>query len=343
MKVVIMAGGKGLRFWPRSVESKPKQFLELTSHESMLQQTYHRFLKHVDMADIYVVAGSSYIPLIREQLPHLDPSRLIVEPEQRDTGPCMALTARFFLQQNMDDVLVTAPSDQYIPDDKALMKALLEAEWLAKKKESIITLGIVPTRPETGYGYIRAASETIVGQVKRVLNFVEKPGEQQARELILEPDTYWNSGIFVWKPSTIDYYMKLYQRDMWNKLWLSGEPLETVYATLPKLSVDYAILEKAETVYMIPVHFVWDDVGSWVALERVFPKDDQGNLMFGEVYPLRANNSIIYAENQKVIAIGVDDLIIVSTKDGLLVCRKSEEQNIKIAINMMESSMFKSM
>lgn len=343
MKVVIMAGGKGLRFWPRSVESKPKQFLALTSHESMLQQTYHRFRKYVDISDIYVVTGSSYISLIREQLPLLDPSRMIVEPDQRDTGPCMALTARFFLQQDMDDVLVTAPSDQYIPDDKALMKTLLEAERLASKDKSIVTLGIVPTRPETGYGYIRAASESIIGQATRVLRFEEKPNEQRANELLLEPDTYWNSGIFVWKPSTIDYYMKLFQRDMWNKLWLSGESLETMYATLPKLSVDYAILEKAETVFTIPVHFVWDDVGTWSALERVFPPDDQGNLLFGEVYPLRASNSIIYAEDQKVITIGVDDLIIVSTKEGLLVCRKSEDQNIKIAINMMESSSFKPM
>ncbi|HEY1215888.1 MAG TPA: mannose-1-phosphate guanylyltransferase, partial [Bryobacteraceae bacterium] len=281
MKVVIMAGGKGLRFWPRSVEERPKQFLALTSHDSMLQQTYNRFRKYVDVADIYVVAGSSYIPLILEQLPLLEPSRLIVEPERRDTGPCMALTARFFLQQHVDDVLVTAPSDQYIPDDQALMKALLEAEQLATRDESIVTLGIIPTRPETGYGYIRATSETVIGQAKRVLRFVEKPNEQRARELMLEPDTYWNSGIFVWKPSTIDYYMKFYQRDMWNKLWLSGESLEHVYASLPKLSVDYAILEKAESVYTIPVHFVWDDVGTWTALERVYPRDDQGNLLFG--------------------------------------------------------------
>ncbi|MBD0381557.1 mannose-1-phosphate guanylyltransferase [Paenibacillus sedimenti] len=338
MKVVIMAGGKGLRFWPRSVEERPKQFLALTSRDSMLQMTYNRFRKNIDAADIYVVARSSYITLIREQLPYLDPSRLIIEPDQRDTGPCIALTARFFLQQGIDDVLVTAPSDQYIPDDKALMKALLEAERLAGKEKSIVTLGIVPTRPETGYGYIRAASESIAGQAQRVLKFVEKPNEQRARELLLEPDTYWNSGIFIWKPSTIDYYMKLYQRDLWNKLWLSEEPLETVYATLPKLSVDYAILEKATTVFTIPVHFVWDDIGSWTAMERVFPKDEQGNIIFGDVYPLHINNSIVYAEEQKVIAIGVEDLIIVSTKDGLLVCRKSEEQHIKMAMDMISAA-----
>lgn len=338
MKVVIMAGGKGLRFWPRSVEERPKQFLALTSNDSMLQQTYNRFHKYLDAADIYVVARSTYIALIREQLPNLDPSCLIIEPDQRDTGPCMALTARFFLQQGIDDVLVTAPSDQYIPDDNALMKALLEAERLAGLDKSIVTLGIIPTRPETGYGYIRADSKSIAGLAQRVLKFVEKPNDQRAREFLLEPDTYWNSGIFVWKPSTIDYYMKLFQRDLWNKLWLSEEPLETVYATLPKLSVDYAILEKATTVFMIPVHFVWDDIGSWTAMERVFPKDGQGNIIFGDVYPFRVNNSIVYAEDQKVIAIGVEDLIIVSTKDGLLVCRKSEEQCIKMVMDLMNGA-----
>ncbi|MBP1966964.1 mannose-1-phosphate guanylyltransferase [Paenibacillus aceris] len=338
MKVVIMAGGKGLRFWPRSVETKPKQFLALTSNESMLQQTYQRFSKYVDVADIYVVAGSSYIPLIREQLPLLDPSRMIVEPYQRDTGPCMALTARFFLQQELDDVIVTTPSDQYIPDDAELMNVLREAEMIARKDESIVTLGIVPTRPETGFGYIRADANSTLGQAKRVLRFVEKPNEQRAREFMKEPNMYWNSGIFIWKPSTINYYMKLHQSEMWNKLWLSDLPLEHVYASLPRLSVDYAILEKAERVYTIPVHFVWDDVGSWNALERVFPTDERGNLFFGDVHSLHATNSIIYAEGQKVVAIGVNDLIIVSTKDGLLVCPKSEEQNIKLAISMMEAS-----
>ncbi|MFC5447360.1 mannose-1-phosphate guanylyltransferase [Paenibacillus aestuarii] len=337
MKVVIMAGGKGLRFWPRSVEAMPKQFLTLTSHESMLQQTYDRFRKHMDVSDIYVVTGSSYVSLVHEQLPSLRPERLIVEPEQRDTGPSLGLTARFFLQQQLDDVLVTTPSDQYIPDDQALMAALLEAEQIAGQGESIVTLGIVPTRPETGYGYIQAASDPALGRAKRVLKFVEKPSEQRAKELIMEKDMYWNSGIFIWKPSTIDKNMKRFQPDMWSKLWSVDASFTEVYAALPKISIDYAILERAKSVYTIPVHFIWDDVGSWTSLERIYPKDEYGNLALGKVYVLETSNSIIYTDVQKVIAIGVEDLIIVSTKDGLLVCRKADEQKIKMAVNLMES------
>jgi len=337
MKVVIMAGGKGMRFWPRSVEERPKQFLALTSHESMLQQTYHRFCKHMDPSDIYIVTGSTYVSLVQEQLPSLQPECLIIEPEQRDTGPSLALTARYFLQQQLDDVLVTTPSDQYIPDDDALMEALLEAEQIAKQGESIVTLGIMPTRPETGYGYIQAASTPAVGQAKRVLKFVEKPNEERAKELMLETNMYWNSGIFIWKPSTIDNNMKRFQPDMWGTLWSADASFDEVYAALPKISVDYAILEKAESVYTIPVHFVWDDVGSWTSLERIYPKDEHGNLALGKVHTLDTSNSIVYTEHQKVVVIGVEDLIIVSTKSGLLVCRKADEQKIKMAVNLMES------
>lgn len=336
MKIVIMAGGKGIRLWPRSVGDRPKQFLALASQESMLQQTYNRFRKFVDAADLYVVAGHSYAPLIFEQLPQLDRNHMIVEPDQRDTGPCIALTSRFFLQQGIDDVMVTAPADQYIPDDKALMETLLEAEQLARKDHSIVTLGIIPSRPETGYGYIHAAPEETTSRARRVLKFVEKPNEQRVHELLLEANMYWNSGIFIWKPSTIEYYLKLYQQEMWEKLWLSKEPLDSVYAALPKISVDYAIVEKAATVFVIPFRFVWDDIGSWTAMERIFPKDEQGNIKSGNIYTHLAHNSIIYAEEQSVIAIGVEDLIIVSTKNGLLVCRKSDEQHIKKATEALQ-------
>ncbi|UJF32111.1 mannose-1-phosphate guanylyltransferase [Paenibacillus hexagrammi] len=341
MKVVIMAGGKGLRFWPRSVDSKPKQFLALTSHESMLQQTYQRFLKYVDARDIYVVAGSSYLELIYEQLPCLEKDHVIVEPDQRDTGPCIALTARFFLKEGLDEVLITAPSDQYIPEDDALWEALLKAERLASENETIVTLGIVPTRPETGYGYIRTFPGQTGGYAFRVDTFMEKPNEQKAKELFQQSDTYWNSGICIWKPSTIAHYLRLYQSDLWEQLYGAEDNLEEVYASMPRISVDYAILEKAHTIYTIPVDFIWDDIGSWTSLERVFSTDDNGNLLFGDVYGQNVNDSIIYTDHQTVIAIGIEDLIVVSTKDGLLVCRKSEEQKIKNVIKSMEPTLVK--
>lgn len=335
MKIVIMAGGQGTRFWPRSVKHKPKQFLSLTSEETMLQQSYRRFAQWVPAASIYILTTREYSAMVKEQLPHLNTSQILLEPEPRDTGPCIALAALYFMTRGDNEVMVMTPSDQYIPNDKRLWDALIEAEEVAQESNVIVTLGIVPTRPETGYGYIETEEADGKGAVL-AKTFIEKPPLDKAIQLFHQKNMYWNSGIFIWKPSTIAYYMTRYQRDMWVSLQSCGGEWEKIYHRLPKISIDYAILEKASTIYTIPVHFEWDDVGSWTSLERIFEKDSKGNIIKGDVSTTHTENSIIYTENHRAVVIGIKDVIIVSTPDGLLVCHKSQEQQIKDVLKLME-------
>lgn len=329
MKVVIMAGGNGTRFWPLSVSVKPKQFLSLNSRETLIQETYRRFRYWVEPEKIYIVTTTEYLSLVREQLPEISLDHIIMEPDRRDTGPCIALTALYFLDKGEDEVLVTTPSDQYIGDLDALMAVLNQAEQIAHSDKTIATLGIVPSRPESGYGYIEVEEKPRDKGIHKVKSFIEKPSIERAEQLIQKGNVFWNSGIFVWKPSTIAYYMNLYQRDMWEVICKNKRQLDKIYSQLPKISVDYAILEKADNIYMIPVHFPWDDVGTWTSLERIHQTDSNGNILIGDIQTLLASNSIVYSEKEKTVVLGVSNLIIVSTEKGLLVCHKSEEQRIK--------------
>ncbi|QAY65551.1 mannose-1-phosphate guanylyltransferase [Paenibacillus protaetiae] len=332
MKVVIMAGGKGTRFWPISTEAMPKQFLKLTSDdETMLQQTYNRFRSIVAEEDIYIVVNPGYLDLVKKQLKGLDDSRIILEPEQRDTAPCIALAARYFLRLQMDEVIVTAPSDQYMDEPLLLEAAIREAEAIARQDKAVVTFGIVPTRAETGYGYIEVKQGYAAGSrnICEVASFIEKPSKAKALELIENPRMYWNSGIFIWKPSTIAYYMECYQPEMWKIFEADNPNFQQAYVSLARLSIDYAIMEKIPALFMIPIRFMWDDVGTWTSLERIFERNADGNLMSDNIYTLEAGNNIIFTEGKKTLVIGVNNVIIVSTDEGLLVCHKSEEQYIK--------------
>jgi mannose-1-phosphate guanylyltransferase len=338
MKIIIMAGGKGSRLWPRSLEDRPKQFLALTSEESMLQQTYRRLTRIVPPNRIYVVTAVQYRPLVLEQLPELDEERLILEPVQRDTGPCVALSALHFLLRGEDETLVLMPSDQHIPNVLALNEALCKAENIAEASDAIVTLGIVPARPETHYGYILTSGEKGHEGARKVLSFVEKPDRDTALQLAAKPDVFWNSGIIVWRPSTIARAMKEHQPGLWDALATAGTELDLIYALLPKISVDYAVLEKANNLYMIPFRYEWEDLGSWASLERIREEeaDSNGNILHGSVHAFDSNHNIIFAEGRKTIVIGAEDLIIVSTSEGLLICHKSKESDLKAIVQRVE-------
>lgn len=336
MKFVIMAGGRGNRLWPQSAEGRPKQFHALLSDETMLQTTYRKLASRVSEQRIYVATAALYRSLVREQLPELAENRMIIEPTQRDTGPCVALSALHFLQRQDDEVMVCLPSDQNIPDADALLEALTLGEEFAGASGHIVTLGVVPNRGETSYGYIQSERGSAPGQISKVSAFIEKPGEERAGRLADTPDVYWNSGIFVWKPSAIMREMKLHQPEMWKALAEAGGKLEEVYASLPRISVDYAILEKSDQLYTIPVSFDWDDMGRWTSLARVKEKDAEGNIVQGDIAASESSGNILISDRTAIV-IGVQDLIIVSSPQGLLVCAKSKESSLKAIVQQLEN------
>ncbi|MCM3676444.1 sugar phosphate nucleotidyltransferase [Peribacillus simplex] len=333
MKAIILAGGQGGRFWPLSSEEKPKQFLNLYSNETMIQQTYQRFRNWLPADKVFVVTTEKYLPLLIEQLPEIEKEQIILEPEQKDTAPCIAITALYFLNKQEDEVLVLAPSDQYIDDSKSLRNALSLAEDVAISEKSFVTLGVTPKKPETGYGYIQTKKDTKYdSSVFQVETFIEKPDIKTAEKLIKEENVFWNSGILICKPSTISANFSRLQADMWKLISENQNDLKSVYPLLPKVSIDYAILEKADAVYTIPVNFIWDDLGVWTGLERIQVCDNNNNLIRGEVMTSSTQNCIVYTD-RKTILIGVEDLIVASTENGLVVCHKSKEQQIKKIIN----------
>ncbi|MGE7906614.1 mannose-1-phosphate guanylyltransferase [Peribacillus sp. NPDC094092] len=333
MKAIILAGGQGGRFWPLSTEEKPKQFLNLYSKETMIQQTYQRFRNWLPADKVFVVTTEKYLPLLMEQLPEIKNQQIILEPDQKDTAPCIAITALHFLNKKDDEVLVLAPSDQYIDDSNSLRNALSLAEDVAISEKSFVTLGVTPNKPETGYGYIQTKKDAKYdSSVFKVETFIEKPDIKTAEKLIKEENVFWNSGIFICKPSTIAANFRTLQADLWKLISENQNELKAVYPLLPKVSIDYAILEKTEAVYTIPVNFNWDDLGVWTGLERVQLSDNNNNLMRGEVITSSTQNCIVYTD-RKTILIGVEDLIIATTENGLVVCHKSKEQKIKKIIN----------
>lgn len=330
-----MAGGKGNRLWPKSASGKPKQFIALTSDETMLQATYRGLAQYVPEQKLYVATAAQYLDLVQEQLPELDRARLIVEPLQRDTAPCIALAALRFVYEGDDEAIVTMPADHLIPDTKALVKRLAEAEAHAEAGEAIVTLGVVPNRPETNYGYIHTDDDG--SRVLKVKAFMEKPSKERADEWLSMRGVYWNSGIFIWKPSTIASAMKRYQPSIWYPLIEAKAIDESVYEKLPRISIDYAILEKSEHTYCIPVTFDWDDVGTWQSLERFGQSDASGNVVLGNVLMAQASNNIVFSDMRQAIILGADDLIIVATDEGLLVCHKSNEPLLKKYVQQLEN------
>ncbi len=301
----------------------------------MLQTTYRSLAQYVEGEKLYVATAHPYFALVREQLPELDPARLIVEPLQRDTAPCIALAALRFVREGDDEAIVTIPADHLIPDTKALVDKLAEAEAHAQTGEAIVTLGVVPTRPETNYGYIHTEDDG--GSVLKVRAFLEKPDKERAEEWSRMQGVYWNSGICIWKPSTIASAMGRYQPSIWYPLLEASAIDESVYEKLPRISIDYAILEKSEHTYCIPVSFDWDDVGTWQALERFGRTDESGNIAIGNVLLAQASNNIVLSDMRQAIILGANDLIVVATDEGLLVCHKSNEPLLKKYVQQLEN------
>ena len=347
---VIMAGGKGERFWPKSRSSYPKQFLSLTSDgETMIQKTIKRLLPIVDTEDIFIVTNENYVPLINEQLPDIPSENILAEPVARNTAPCIALAAAVISKKyNEDAVMMVLPSDHLIKYDELYTDTMRHAVKVAKKGENLVTVGITPTYPETGYGYIKfcsAADEDMAGVYKGD-KFVEKPCRETAKEYLNSGRYLWNSGMFVWKVSSIMNNFKKFLPDMYEgylrmrETALTGSFRETLaecFENFRSESIDFGIMEKAENIYTLSGSFGWDDVGSWLALEKINKTDECGNYVSGDVISIDTNRSIICGNKKLIAALGVEDIIIVDTDDAMLICSKDHTQQVKKVIETLKT------
>ena len=346
---LIMAGGKGERFWPKSRISLPKQFLSLTDDGlTMIQLTVKRILPVVAMDDIYIVTNRDYIDLVRTQLPEIPEENIICEPVGRNTAPCIGLGAMYISKKYEDALMIVLPSDHLCRDTDKFLEIIEGACETAEQGDNLVTVGITPTYPETGYGYIKYEPEAVLGMACAVDRFVEKPDLPTAKAYLESGDYLWNSGMFIWKISTILGRMKELIPGTYKGLIgiraVIGTPqeratLKEVFPGFTSESIDYAIMERSKNIYIIPGDFGWDDVGSWLAVERISKNDENGNTIQGTVVYRDTKNSIIQGSKDKVIAaIGIEDMIIVDTDDALLLCPKERAGEIKAILEKMRKN-----
>ena len=338
---LIMAGGKGTRFWPLSTEEKPKQFLNLIGEETMIQMTVNRIKPIIPIERIFICTGERYVDLVKEQLPELPERNIIVEPEGRNTTPCIALSAFIIKRYYKDANMVVLPSDHLIKDEGEFRNIVLSADYFIKNNnKAIITLGMKPTRSETGYGYIMYSNEKQVTNNHdfiRVEAFVEKPNKEKAEVYINEGNYLWNGGMFLWSVDNILKNIKKYSPNTYEALHLLDsakeeqiqEIINNNYKSTESISIDYSVLEKSKDIYVVPSDFGWDDVGSWEALDRYREKDELGNVLVGQTKALKGENNLIISTNHKVVVEGLSDIYVIENDGKILVGSKSNVANVK--------------
>ncbi|HIX24458.1 MAG TPA: NTP transferase domain-containing protein [Candidatus Lachnoclostridium avicola] len=336
---LIMAGGRGERFWPRSRKNLPKQFLSLTDDgKTMIQLTVERILPLVKMEDIYIATNKNYRELVRSQLPGIPEENILCEPVGRNTAPCIGLGAAHIGKKYENALMLVLPSDHLIKFNNMFLSSLREACRVAMEDDNLVTLGITPTYPETGYGYIKFNPQKTLGGAYQVERFVEKPTLEVAKEYLETEEYLWNSGMFIWKLSSIWKNMEKYMPETYAGLQRIGAAigtpeeeavLEQEFAALPSVSIDYGIMEKAQHIYTIPGTFGWDDVGSWLAVERIKKTNEDGNVVNGNVITIDTHNCIVQGTNKLIAAVGLRDLIIVDTEDAILICEKHRAGDIR--------------
>lgn len=341
---VIMAGGIGSRFWPVSTSNYPKQFHDmLGTGQSLLQKTYARINKIVPAENIYILTNERYLQLTLEQLPDISEQQVVLEPAMRNTAPCILLAALKIQKQNPNALMLVAPSDHWIEDEEAYANDVIRCYKASEEADILMTLGILPTFPNTGYGYIESDSEENL-EIKKVKQFREKPDYETAKRFLADGNFLWNAGIFIWSVKSIVNSYKTHLNQMythffsgWNQLNTPEEKafIQKEYAKAENISIDYGILEKAENVYVKPATFDWNDLGTWGALYDKLSKDEQDNATVNaKVLYREASNNIVFTSRKKFVVVEeLNDYIIVDKEDVLLIYPKRKEQEIKMLIN----------
>ena len=343
--VVIMAGGIGSRFWPMSRTNYPKQFLDiLNTGKTLIQWTFDRFASFIPLENIYVVTSREYMPIVAEQLPDIPMENILGEPSRKNTAPCIAYISFKLFQKDPKASLIVAPADHIILDNKGFNKVCLEALAFVNKHNAFITLGIKPTYPNTGYGYIQYEQHAIIDNVYKVKTFTEKPNLELAKTFLVSGDFLWNAGIFVWQVKNILTAFEKHLPEMYD-IFASEidkfntpeeeESLEEIYPLCTNISIDFGIMEKADNVYVIPSSFGWSDLGTWNSAYDNLEKDTAGNAIAGDnVIVIDAKHCMVHAPKDKLLVLqGLNDFILVDTQDVLLVCKKEKEQEIKEYVN----------
>lgn len=338
--VAIMAGGIGSRFWPYSRIKKPKQFLDaLNTGTTLIQQTYERFLNICPKENIYIVTNALYVDLVKEQIADISDEQILQEPFRRDTAPCIAYVSQKIYLKNKDATIIVSPSDHLILKEIAFVKTMQKAVEFVADKDVLLTLGITPSHPNTGYGYIQFDEEKENDGVFGIKAFTEKPNEELAKQFVNSGEFLWNSGTFIWKATSILKSMERFLPEIYENIKESSKDFFTdkeaaavtkAYGACTSISIDYGILEKAENRFVLPANIGWSDIGTWNSLYNAFEKDYLGNAVNGKAKVFDSfDNMILGPKNKMIVVNGVRNLCVIDTKDVLLITTKDREQEIK--------------
>jgi mannose-1-phosphate guanylyltransferase len=349
MNIVIMAGGKGTRFWPRSRTSTPKQLLDITGEKTMIQETVSRVLPLVSHDKILIITNKHQAASLRSQLPDIPHENIIAEPVGRNTAPCICLAATLVHKRDPEGEMIVLPADHYIEDTEAFLLSLKKAAEIARKTKSLITIGIFPEKPETGYGYIEFDDkcQSSPSDAYKVISFHEKPHLKKAEEFLNHGNYLWNSGMFIWKASVILEEINKYLPAVYSniikvkELWDTPEiekAIESAYSKTDSISIDYGVLEKSDNVFTLKGLFGWNDIGSWSAVHDISQKDKNSNTLRGDVICLDSKNITVYSPEKLTAVVGLKDIIIVNTDDALLVCAKNSAQDVKKVVEQLDEN-----
>lgn len=336
-----MAGGIGSRFWPMSRTALPKQFLDiLGTGKTLIQHTFERYSKLVAAENIYIITSKEYVAAVKQQLKPLPEQNILAEPSRKSTAPCIAYIAFKLLQKDPQALMIAAPADNHILDTDAFLQTANKAFDFVDSINALVTIGIKPTSPNTGYGYIQHEVPEVAPGVHEVKTFTEKPNLELAETFMASGDFLWNAGIFTWKVENILAAFEKFLPEIYEIFWAEKDKfntdqeanaLETIYPQCTNISIDFGIMEKADNVYVIPASFSWSDLGTWNSAWDNTEKDFFKNAVSGNnVVIIDAKNCMIRVPNNKLVMLqGLDDYIVVDTKDVLLICKRDKEQEIK--------------
>lgn len=339
---VIMAGGVGSRFWPESRQERPKQLLNIFNEKSLIQNTVDRLDGIIDNKNVYIITNKIQRPGIVEQLPGIPEENIVEEPFGKNTAACIGLASVLIAEKNKDAITIVLPADHRIEDEQTFKRIIMSAASYAEKSSGLVTIGIKPTRPETGYGYIQTNDPVEGDNIYHVKTFAEKPNYETAKRFVEAGDFYWNSGMFIWKVSAILDEMENLMPELYEGVCKISESigtpdfskvLQVEYGQFKSVSIDYGIMEHSKKVYLIKGEFDWSDVGDWEAVYQLAEKSENDNVLQGEIYTENLNNSFIRTKKKFTALVGVENLIVVETDDALLICSRDKAQSVKQVVD----------